>query len=44
MATTTPPSDTYALTDEQVEFRDAIRKMVAERVVTPRAETAAKEE
>src|SRR5829696_2455801 len=30
MATTTPPSDTYALTDEQIEFRDAIRKMVAE--------------
>src|SRR6187200_1444383 len=36
MATTTPPSDTYALTDDQLEFRDAIRKMVVERVA-PRA-------
>src|SRR5215211_7270517 len=36
MATTTPPSDAYALTDEQLEFRDAIRTMVAERVA-PRA-------
>ena len=30
MATTTPPSDTYAPTEDQLEFRDAIRKMVAE--------------
>src|SRR5215211_5668605 len=44
MATTTPPSDTYALTDEQVEFRDAIRKMVAERVAPRAAEIDAKAE
>src|SRR5690349_19834448 len=44
MATTTPPSDTYALTDEQVEFRDAIRKMVSERVAPRAAEIDAKAE
>src|SRR5829696_7736814 len=44
MATTTPPSDTYALTDEQIEFRDAIRKMVAERVAPRAAEIDAKAE
>src|SRR5215210_2732284 len=44
MATTIPPSDTYALTDEQVEFRDAIRKMVAERVAPRAAEIDAKVE
>ena len=44
MATTIPPSDTYALTDEQVEFRDAIRKMVAERVAPRAAEIDAKAE
>src|SRR3954470_475668 len=44
MATTTPPSDTYALTDEQVEFRDAIRKMVVERVAPRAAEIDAKAE
>jgi alkylation response protein AidB-like acyl-CoA dehydrogenase len=44
MATTTPPSDTYALTDDQLEFRDAIRKMVAERVAPRAAEIDAKAE
>ncbi len=44
MATTTPPTDTYALTDEQVEFRDAIRKMVVERVAPRAAEIDAKAE
>src|ERR1051326_1662199 len=44
MATTTPPSDTYALTDEQLEFRAAIRKMVAERVAPRAAEIDAKAE
>src|ERR671910_25915 len=44
MATTTPPSDAYALTDEQVEFRDAIRKMVSERVAPRAAEIDAKAE
>ena len=44
MATTTPPSDTYALTDEQIEFRDAIRKMVSERVAPRAAEIDAKAE
>jgi len=44
MATTSPPPDTYALTDEQVEFRDAIRKMVAERVAPRAAEIDAKAE
>src|SRR5215216_7299039 len=32
----TAAADTYALTDEQIEFRDAIRQIVAERV-EPRA-------
>ena len=32
----TAAADTYALTDEQVEFRDAIRQIVAARVA-PRA-------
>src|ERR671910_2602743 len=44
MATATPPSDAYALTDEQVEFRDAIRKMVVERVAPRAAEINAKAE
>src|SRR5919112_1404905 len=44
MATTTPPSDTYSLTDDQLEFRDAIRKMVAERVAPRAAEIDAKAE
>jgi alkylation response protein AidB-like acyl-CoA dehydrogenase len=44
MATTTPPEATYALTDEQVEFRDAIRKMVVERVAPRAAEIDAKAE
>src|SRR3712207_1077577 len=44
MATTTPPSGTYALTDDQVEFRDAIRKMVVERVAPRAAEIDAKAE
>src|SRR5919107_2765649 len=34
----------YALTDDQVEFRDAIRKMVAERVAPGAAEIDAKAE
>jgi len=44
MATTTPPPDTYALTDDQLEFRDAIRKMVVERVAPRAAEIDAKGE
>src|SRR5215217_1150068 len=44
MATTTPPPDAYALTEEQIEFRDAIRKMVAERVAPRAAEIDAKAE
>src|SRR4051812_37751041 len=44
MATATPPTDTYALTDDQVEFRDAIRKMVTERVAPRAAEIDAKAE
>ena len=44
MATTTPPPDTYALTDDQLEFRDAIRKMVVERVAPRAAEIDAKAE
>ena len=44
MATTTPPSDTYALTEDQIEFRDAIRKMVVERVAPRAAEIDAKAE
>src|SRR5215218_7314203 len=44
MATTTPPPDAYALTEEQIDFRDAIRKMVAERVAPRAAEIDAKAE
>src|SRR5829696_4233505 len=44
MATTTPPPDAYALTVEQIEFRDAIRKMVTERVAPRAAEIDAKAE
>jgi alkylation response protein AidB-like acyl-CoA dehydrogenase len=44
MATTTPPLDTYALTEEQIEFRDAIRRMVTERVAPRAAEIDAKAE
>ena len=44
MATTTPPLDTYALTDEQVEFRDVIRRMVVERVAPRAADIDAKAE
>ena len=39
-----PPSDAYALTDDQIEFRDAIRKMVVERVAPRAAEIDAKAE
>src|ERR671913_995345 len=44
MATTSPPSDTYALTDDQLEFRDAIRTMVVQRVAPRAAEIDAKAE
>src|SRR3954464_4043752 len=44
MATATPPTDTYALTDDQIEFRDPIRKMVVERVAPRAAEIDAKSE
>ena len=44
MATATPSPDTYSLTDDQVEFRDAIRKMVVERVAPRAAEIDAKAE
>ena len=44
MATTSPAPDTYALTDDQLEFRDAIRKMVVERVAPRAAEIDAKAE
>jgi alkylation response protein AidB-like acyl-CoA dehydrogenase len=44
MATTTPPLDSYALTEEQIEFRDAIRRMVTERVAPRAAEIDAKAE
>src|SRR5919112_3410830 len=44
MATTTPPTDTYSLTDDQLEFRDAIRKMAVERVAPRAAEIDAKAE
>jgi alkylation response protein AidB-like acyl-CoA dehydrogenase len=37
-------ADTYALTDDQVEFRDAIRQIVAERVAPRAAEIDAKAE
>src|ERR671917_2130172 len=40
----TSTADTYALTDEQVEFRDAIRQIVAERVAPRAAEIDAKAE
>src|ERR671920_2485974 len=44
MATATPSSATYALTDDQLEFREAIRKMVVERVAPRAAEIDAKAE
>jgi alkylation response protein AidB-like acyl-CoA dehydrogenase len=40
----TSTADTYALTEEQVEFRDAIRQIVAERVAPRAAEIDAKAE
>jgi alkylation response protein AidB-like acyl-CoA dehydrogenase len=40
----TSTADTYALTDEQVEFREAIRQIVAERVAPRAAEIDAKAE
>jgi alkylation response protein AidB-like acyl-CoA dehydrogenase len=40
----TTMADTYALTDEQVEFRDAIRKIVVDRVAPRAAEIDAKAE
>src|ERR671917_2884963 len=40
----TSTADTYALTDEQVEFRDTIRQIVAERVAPRAAEIDAKAE
>ena len=40
----TAAADTYALTDEQLEFRDAIRQIVAERVAPRAAEIDAKAE
>src|ERR671927_1334814 len=40
----TAAADTYALTDEQVEFRDAIRTIVAERVAPRAAEIDARAE
>src|SRR5918998_4502296 len=40
----TSTADTYALTDEQVEFRDAIRQIVGERVAPRAAEIDAKAE
>jgi alkylation response protein AidB-like acyl-CoA dehydrogenase len=39
-----PVPETYALTDDQIEFRDAIRKMVVERVAPRAAEIDAKAE
>jgi alkylation response protein AidB-like acyl-CoA dehydrogenase len=42
MAATTP--DTYALTDEQADFRDTIRRIVTERVAPRAAEIDAKAE
>src|SRR5919112_254188 len=44
MATATPSSATYALTDDQLEFREAIRKMAVERVAPRAAEIDAKAE
>src|SRR5215212_5547341 len=40
----TAAADTYALTDDQLEFRDTIRKIVAERVAPRAAEIDAKAE
>src|ERR671924_140055 len=40
----TSTADTYALTDEQLEFRDTIRQIVAERVAPRAAEIDAKAE
>ena len=40
----TSTADTYALTDDQLEFRDTIRQMVAERVAPRAAEIDAKAE
>ena len=40
----TAATDTYALTDEQLEFRDAIRQIVADRVAPRAAEIDAKAE
>jgi alkylation response protein AidB-like acyl-CoA dehydrogenase len=40
----TSTADTYSLTDDQVEFRDAIRQIVAERVAPRAAEIDAKAE
>ena len=40
----TAAADTYALTEEQLEFRDAIRQIVAARVAPRAAETDAKAE
>jgi alkylation response protein AidB-like acyl-CoA dehydrogenase len=40
----TAAADTYALTDDQLEFRDAIRQIVAERVAPRAAEIDAKAE
>ena len=42
METSTAP--TYALTDEQIDFRDTIRQIVAERVAPRAAEIDAKAE
>ena len=44
MATSTPADTTYALTDDQVEFRDTIRQIVRERVAPRAAEIDAKAE
>ncbi len=44
MTATSSAPDTYALTEEQLEFRDAIRKMVTERVAPRAAEIDAKAE
>ena len=44
MTATSSAPDTYALTDEQLEFRGAIRRMVVERVAPRAAEIDAKAE
>ena len=44
MTATSSAPDTYALTDEQLEFRGAIRRMVVERVAQRAAEIDAKAE